>query len=66
MEEHADKYLKSKAWEKAEDNPSARAFDREKDVLGGRRMDHRKREDLVKQSMELGSKFSRSSGRSDR
>ncbi|KAF9992442.1 hypothetical protein BGZ80_003648 [Entomortierella chlamydospora] len=60
FEAHATKYVKSKAWQQnAEDNPSARPFDREKDVLGGRRIDHRQRDELVKQAMDLGSKFSR-------
>ncbi|KAG0337478.1 hypothetical protein BG000_005340 [Podila horticola] len=65
MEAHASKYVKSKAWQKntnddkEHDNPSARAFDREKDVLGGRKIDHRQRDELVKQALDLGSKFSR-------
>lgn len=63
MEAHASKYIKSKAWQKnndkEHDNPSARAFDREKDVLGGRKIDHRQRDELVKQSLDLGSKFAR-------
>ncbi|KAG0276029.1 hypothetical protein BGZ96_003500 [Linnemannia gamsii] len=67
MESHSNQYIKSKAWQKDDkehDNPSARAFDREKDVLGGRRVDHRQRDDLVKQAMDLGSKFSK--GKSSR
>jgi hypothetical protein len=63
FDSHANKYVKSKAWQKNDDkehdNPSARPFDREKDVLGGRRIDHRQRDELVKQAMDLGSKFSR-------
>ncbi|KAF9285450.1 hypothetical protein BGZ74_001490 [Mortierella antarctica] len=65
MEAHAFKYIKSKAWQKDTDdnkehnNPSARAFDHEKDVLGGRKIDHYQRDELVKQALHLGSKFSR-------
>ncbi|KAG0326049.1 hypothetical protein BGZ99_010188 [Dissophora globulifera] len=62
---HSTKYVKSKAWQKeTEDNPSARPFDREKDVLGGRRIDHRQRDELVKQASDLGSKFARGKGNS--
>lgn len=63
FDSHSTSYVKSKAWQKTDDkehdNPSARPFDREKDVLGGRRIDHRQRDELVKQAMDLGSKFSR-------
>ncbi|KAG0056129.1 hypothetical protein BGZ83_006224 [Gryganskiella cystojenkinii] len=62
MEAHSSSYIKSKAWQNndgKEDNPSARPFDREKDVLGGRKIDHRQRDELVKQASDLGSKFAR-------
>ncbi|KAG9327481.1 hypothetical protein KVV02_000430 [Mortierella alpina] len=64
LNSHSNKYVKSKAWQKNDkehDNPSARPFDREKDVLGvgGRKVDHRQRDELVKNAMDLGSKFSR-------
>ncbi|KAF9276160.1 hypothetical protein BGZ74_003741, partial [Mortierella antarctica] len=64
MEAHASKYIKFKAWQKntnnnkKHDKPSARAFDHEKDVLGRRKINHRQRDELVEQALDLRSKFS--------
>ncbi|CAG8478913.1 7235_t:CDS:2 [Acaulospora morrowiae] len=54
LEEHAEKYTKSKKWK--EDSVSNRPFEREKDVLGARRMDSRKRQEILDNAKELSSK----------
>ncbi|RHZ77191.1 hypothetical protein Glove_184g76 [Diversispora epigaea] len=55
LEEHSEKYLKSKKWK--DDDVRNRPFDREKDVLGPRRMDSRKRQEILENAKELSSKF---------
>ncbi|CAG8484469.1 16064_t:CDS:2 [Acaulospora colombiana] len=55
LEEHSEKYVKSKKWK--QDSVSDRPFDREKDVLGARRMDSRKRQEILDNAKELSSKF---------
>ncbi|CAG8796557.1 857_t:CDS:2, partial [Dentiscutata erythropus] len=55
LEEHSEKYLKSKKWK--DDDVRNRPFDREKDVLGPRRMDSRKRQEILDNAKELSSKF---------
>ncbi|KAF9330051.1 hypothetical protein BG006_006958 [Podila minutissima] len=63
MEAHVSKYIKSKAWQKntndnnEHDNPSVHAFDHEKDFLGGHKIDHCQCDKLVKQALDLRSKF---------
>lgn len=41
-----------------EDDPSARAFDREKDIAGGMRINHTQRKALVNKAADFGSRFS--------
>ncbi|CAG8463826.1 2629_t:CDS:2 [Ambispora gerdemannii] len=55
LEQHSETYVKSKKWEK--DDVRQRPFDRDRDVLGPRRMDSRKRREIVDQAKGLGSKF---------
>lgn len=43
----------------AEDDPSARAFDREKDIGGGLQINATKRKDMLKKSADFDSRFSR-------
>ncbi|CAG8637155.1 4623_t:CDS:2, partial [Scutellospora calospora] len=53
LESHSESYNKSRRWK--EDDASKRPFDREKDVLGSRRMDSRKRREFLNNAKELGS-----------
>ncbi|KAG0356643.1 hypothetical protein BG005_004431 [Podila minutissima] len=59
FEERAERTRKKLAGQKntndnkEHDNPSVHAFDHEKDVLGGCKIDHRQRDELVKQAMDL-------------
>ncbi|CAI2184326.1 13709_t:CDS:2 [Funneliformis geosporum] len=55
LETHAESYVKSRKWK--EDDASKRPFDREKDVLGTRRMDLRKRQEFLDNAKGLSSKF---------
>ncbi len=55
LETHAENYVKSRKWK--DDDASKRAFDREKDVLGTRRMDLRKRKEFLDNAKGLSSKF---------
>ncbi|CAG8827737.1 8558_t:CDS:2, partial [Cetraspora pellucida] len=55
LETHSEDYNKSRRWKA--DDVSKRPFDREKDVLGSRRMDSRKRKEFIDNSKELSSKF---------
>ncbi|CAG8650384.1 1452_t:CDS:2 [Funneliformis mosseae] len=55
VETHAESYVKSRKWK--EDDASKRPFDREKDVLGTRRMDLRKRQEFLDNAKGLSSKF---------
>ncbi|KAI9836536.1 MAG: hypothetical protein M1837_003285 [Sclerophora amabilis] len=41
-----------------EDDPSKRAFDREKDIAGGRKIGHAQRKELLNRAADFGSKFS--------
>ncbi|CUS11088.1 unnamed protein product [Tuber aestivum] len=41
-----------------EDDPSARAFDREKDIAGGRRIGHAQKKEMLNRAAEFGSRFS--------
>ena len=41
-----------------EDDPSARAFNREKDVAGGLKINHTQRKELMKKAGDFGSRFS--------
>ena len=42
----------------AEDDPSKRAFDREKDIGGGMKIGHAKRKEMLNRAADFGSKFS--------
>ncbi|KAI9842262.1 MAG: hypothetical protein M1838_003189 [Thelocarpon superellum] len=44
-----------------EDDPSQRAFDREKDIGGGQKIGHAKRKELLNRAADFGSKFARGS-----
>ena len=44
-----------------EDDPSARAFDREKDIAGGMKLGHRARKDMVERAKGMGDRFSKGS-----
>jgi len=52
-----DEHKKTKP-EEREDDPSKRAFDREKDVAGGMKIGHAKRKELVSRASDFSSKFS--------
>ena len=52
-----DAHQKTQTVEK-DDDPSARAFDREKDIGGGLQMNSTKRRDLMKKAGDFGSRFS--------
>lgn len=41
-----------------EDDPSARPFDREKDIAGGAQINHTQRKELLRKAADFGSKFS--------
>jgi hypothetical protein len=41
-----------------DDDPSARAFDREKDIAGGLKINHTKRKEMLNRAADFGSKFS--------
>ncbi|KAL9008132.1 MAG: hypothetical protein Q9173_006713, partial [Seirophora scorigena] len=43
--------------EAQEDDPSARAFDREKDMAGGMKIGHAKRREMVHKAADFGSRF---------
>ncbi|CAG8520367.1 2140_t:CDS:2 [Ambispora leptoticha] len=60
LEQHSETYVKSKKWEK--DDVRQRPFDRDRDVLGARRMDSRKRREILDQAKGLGSKFGHGKG----
>lgn len=55
MDMHKTTYVKSRAWEK--EDVSKRGFDRERDVVGSRRMDGKKKQEIVEKSKELGTRF---------
>lgn len=60
MEIHQQNRKKNKK-EPIED-VSKRPFDREKDLLGGKKIDRKAKKELLRQSAELGSKFGYGSG----
>ncbi|CAG8805404.1 5317_t:CDS:2, partial [Racocetra persica] len=60
LETHSESYTKSRRWK--DDDVSKRPFDREKDVLGSRRMDSRKRKEFIDNAKELSSKFGHGKG----
>ncbi|KAL7273606.1 hypothetical protein RUND412_003510 [Rhizina undulata] len=41
-----------------DDDPSARAFDREKDIAGGRRIGHKQKKEMLDRAAEFGTRFS--------
>lgn len=51
-----DDHQKTKPQEK-EDDPSKRAFDREKDVGGGMKIGHAKRKEMLNRASDFGSRF---------
>ncbi|RIA85275.1 hypothetical protein C1645_741698 [Glomus cerebriforme] len=55
LETHSESYVKSRKWQ--DEDASKRPFDREKDVLGTRRMDSRKRKEFLDNAKGLSSKF---------
>ncbi|CAG8681081.1 9282_t:CDS:2 [Dentiscutata heterogama] len=60
LETHSEGYTKSRKWK--DDDVSQRPFDREKDVLGSRRMDSRKRKEFLENARGLNSKFGHGKG----
>ncbi|KAG9294802.1 hypothetical protein G9A89_008494 [Geosiphon pyriformis] len=55
LKQHSETYAKSKKWE--QDDVRQRPFDRDRDVLGPRRMNPRKRKEILELASGLGSKF---------
>ncbi len=55
LEMHTETYAKSRNWEK--DDVSSRPFDRDRDVLGPRRINSRKRKEIMDQARGLTTKF---------
>ena len=53
MDEHKKTTPKEK-----EDDPSKRAFDKEKDIGGGMKIGHAKRKELLNKAADFGSRFS--------
>jgi Protein of unknown function (DUF3752) len=53
MDEH-----KKTVPKEVEDDPSARAFDREKDIGGGQKIGHVKKKELLNRAADFGSRFS--------
>lgn len=41
-----------------EDDPGARAFDREKDIVSGTKISHTKRREMMQKASDFGSRFS--------
>ena len=41
-----------------EDDPSARAFDREKDIAGGMKINSKQRKEMMHKAADFGSRFS--------
>ena len=50
---------KNSARAEPEDDPSQRAFDKEKDIGGGRKVGHAQRKELLNRAADFGSKFAR-------
>jgi len=44
-----------------EDDPSKRAFDKEKDIRGGMKIDHAKKKELLSRAADFGSRFAKGS-----
>ncbi|RUP45276.1 hypothetical protein BC936DRAFT_148378 [Jimgerdemannia flammicorona] len=57
---HKSSYIKSRVWE--QEDASKRGFDRERDVVGSRRMDGKKKKEIIDNSRELGTKFGHGRG----
>jgi hypothetical protein len=55
LEMHQQK--KKKKGITAEEDVTKRAFDREKDLLGHKRLDHKQKKEMFQKSSELGQKF---------
>ena len=55
-----DEHQKIKPKEK-EDDPSKRAFDKEKDIGGGMKIGHAKRKELISRAGDFGSRFAKGS-----
>jgi hypothetical protein len=41
----------------SDDDPSARVFDREKDIAGGRRIGHAQKKEMLNRAAQFGSRF---------
>ena len=52
---------KTSTTKEKEDDPSARAFDREKDIGGGMKIGHAKRKELLAKAADFGSRFAKGS-----
>lgn len=57
LELHQQKKKKSKNPTSDIEDVTKRAFDREKDLLGARKMDRKSKKELLKQSSQFGEKF---------
>ncbi|CAG8599251.1 9506_t:CDS:2 [Paraglomus occultum] len=55
LDSHTEEYLKSRKWQK--EDVSKRPFDRDRDVLGSRRMDAKKRAKIMEEAKGMDSKF---------
>lgn len=57
LELHQQKKKKSKESTSDIEDVTKRAFDREKDLLGARKMDRKSKKEMLKQSARFGQKF---------
>lgn len=57
LELHQQKKKKSKEPTSDIEDVTKRAFDREKDLLGARKMDRKSKKEMLKQSAQFGQKF---------
>lgn len=55
LEMHQQKKKKNKDY--TVEDVTKRAFDREKDLLGGKKMDRKTKKEMLRQSAQLGEKF---------
>ncbi|KAH8151234.1 uncharacterized protein LAJ45_04436 [Morchella importuna] len=53
-----DQHKSSGSIREKEDNPSARAFDREKDIAGGRKVGHQQKKEMLQRAAQFGDRFS--------
>ncbi|KAI5847243.1 hypothetical protein DFP73DRAFT_525579 [Morchella snyderi] len=53
-----DQHKSSGSVREKEDNPSARAFDREKDIAGGRKVGHQQKKEMLQRAAQFGDRFS--------